>query len=162
MTTAHDLGSRLVPWPCELREGSVARLEQAGPGTARIAARIGRALRPAAEAVGAWVSAEALIRIHRDPDTALRPTVAVVAGPLPYDGVVDDGLLLVVEVDLARADVWREAVVAPVWVPQSRCVLVVDGPSPRTVASDGVLRLTVAPGADVAAADLCRVVGMSG
>lgn len=162
MITAHDLGSRPVAWPCELRSGSVTRLSNRGPGAARVAARLARALRPAAEAVGAWVSAEALVRLHRDPDTALRPTVAVVSGQLPYDGVVDEGLLLVVEVDLARADVWREAGVAGIWVPQTRCVLVVDGPSRRTVASDGILHLGGAAGADVAAADLCRVVGMSG
>lgn len=163
MTTAAELVRRSSP--CELRRGAVHRLDDDARAPARVAARLARALQPAAEAADAWVSCEALIRVARNPDTALRPVVAVVDAPLPYDGVVDSGLLVVVELDPGRISTWRaaRATTAPtIWIPQARGVLVADATTTVVVANDRPLRLPGRAGATVAAADLCRLIGVSG
>ena len=162
MTSAHQLGRRAVAWPCEVHGGITHRLARSDPAARRVASRIARVLQPSAESAGAWVSTEALIRVQRDPDTALRPAVAVVAGPLPYDGVVDAGVIALVELDVARLATWRAAGVGPVWVPQGRGVVVADATTTVVAQPDGELTLVGRSRVVLAAADLCRVVALSG
>lgn len=162
MTTAEELGRRAAPWPCELRRGVAHRLAEADPAAARVAARIGRVLLPAAEAAGAWVSTEALVRVERNPDTALHPAVAVAAGPLPYGGVIDAGLVVVVELDVRRVQTWLRWGAGPVWVPQARGVLVAEGTSTQIAPAGAQLALPGHAGAILAAAELCRVIAVSG
>lgn len=162
MTTAEELGRRAVPWPCELRRGVTHRLAWGDPAAARVAARVARVLQPAAEAAGAWISTEALVRVECNPDTALRPAVAVAAGPLPYDGVIDAGLVVVVELDVRRVQTWLRWGCGPVWVPQARGVLLADGTSTDVVAAGTQLALPGHARATLAAADVCRVIAVSG
>ena len=162
MTTAQNLNRYPLPWPYELRAGVVVRIAEADAHRRRLAARIARALDPAARTVPAWVSAEALVRVERSPDTALRPAVAVVRGDLPCDGVVDEGLLVVVELDHHRFEVWRDAGVGTVWLPQDRNVVVAAGDTTSLVEAGGRLRLPGSGTASIAAADICRLVAVSG
>lgn len=161
MTTAHDLARGALPLPRELRSGVVQRLAVPDAARLRLAARIARALLPDAEAAGAWVSTEALIRLGRVPETALRPVVAVVVGPLPYDGVAEDHGAVAVELDMDRVALWREAA-ATVWVPRPDGVLVAAGGVSRLVAPDQDLALPGPARVPVAAADLCRLMAVSG
>lgn len=162
MTTVQDTYRYPLPWPYELHAGTVARTPGADHLRQRLAARIARALAPVAQTAGAWVSSEALVRLERDPDTTLRPPVVVAGGDVPYDGVVDDGVLLVVELDERRLDVWREAGVGVVWLPRSRSVVVAAGDTARVVGPDATLRLPGGTAGGVAAADLCRLAAVTG
>lgn len=162
MTTAHDLVRAALPLPVELRAGVVTRLPVPAPAQVRLAARIARTLHVPAQAAGAWVSTEALIRVRQEPETALRPVVTVVAGPLPYDGVVDEGAALAVETDISRLALWREADTATVWVVQPGGVVVAAHGRQSVVEPGGDLTLPGGQSTRVPAADLCRLVAVSG
>lgn len=161
MTTAQPIRRYPLPWPYELHAGTVTSVRHADPLRQRLAARIARVLAPVAQAAGAWVSAEALVRLERNPDTALRPGVVVVRGDAPYDGVVDEGVLLVVELDEERLEVWRDAGMGAVWLPRPRGVVVAAGAATRVVGADATLLLPGGDGGGVAAGDLCRLVAVS-
>ncbi|MPZ72777.1 MAG: hypothetical protein GEU74_06020 [Nitriliruptorales bacterium] len=79
----------------------------------RGAARLARVLRPAADAAGAWVSAEAAVRVI--PDQIWEPAVIVSTADLPPDGVVDGPPLVAVELDGGAFDRWRHVPLATVW-----------------------------------------------
>jgi hypothetical protein len=162
MTTAAELGRATVPWRCELHRGTVRRLHEADGDSQRRAARLSRLLATTVEGSAAWVSVEALIRVERDPDTALRPAVAVVEGPLPYDGVVDTGLLVVVETDPRRLELWQDAGVHTIWVPRSRGVVVSVAGTSKVLAGEQELPVPGMGSRGLTAADLSRVMAVTG
>ena len=80
--SAEALARSSASWTWEVRDGQPCR-RRCLDWQWRRAAGIARLLEPAAAALGAWVSTEALVRVRRRPETALRPAIAVVAGGLP-------------------------------------------------------------------------------
>lgn len=97
------------------------------------ARRVARMLRAAVEhRDDVWVSCEIAVRDRARPTVALRPAVAVIGGPMPYHGVVDDPPLLVIELHLDRVARWQ-ALGIPVWVPQPDAVIVAGAAGQRVV-----------------------------
>lgn len=119
-----------------------------------VASRIARLLRPAAGAKGAWVSTEAGVRLATG--TILRPAVLVALGQLPYDGIVDDPVLLVVETDPDRVARWYDAGARAVWGSDGNAGLVVARGSRRRVARGKHLTVPGHPWLRLPAAELLR------
>lgn len=103
----------------------------------RNAARLARLLRPAAAAAGAWVSAEAAVRVA--PEQLWHPALVVALGDLPPDGVADSMPLLVVECDFERFGRWLEVPRARVWAPSGDVVATLDRGRVGTAGSDEML-----------------------
>lgn len=101
------------------------------------AARIARALRGGAALAGAWVSTEAAVRT--DNGTVLRPAVVVATCDPPYDGILSDGVLLVVELHSEHVQRWSGAAVGAVWAPWGAGAVAISGTSARIVPAGGTL-----------------------
>jgi hypothetical protein len=80
------------------------------------AARIARHLRPAAAALNMWVSAEAGVRSPAA--GVLRPAVVVARGEPPYDGIADQGVVLIVELEQRLAERWVSPSLRAIWAPR--------------------------------------------
>ena len=85
------------------------------------AVRIARYLRPAAAALNMWVSAEAGVRTSGR--GVLRPAVVVARGEPPYDGIVSDGLVLLVELEENLAGRWVSLSPRAIWAPHGSGLL---------------------------------------
>lgn len=118
------------------------------------AARIARLLRPGAHAAGGWVSCEAVVRTAAG--ALLDPAVVVVSGEPPYDGIVEDGVLLVVETDADLAARWDATAAGTVWAPSADGAVIVHGGISRRVAADGQLTVAGHPLLVIPAAALLR------
>ena len=119
-----------------------------------VASRIARLLRPAAVAKGAWVSTEGGVRVAAD--TVLRPAVMVALGPLPYDGIVDDPPLLVVETDPDRVARWYDVGARAVWGRSTSQAVVLARGGRRMVARDKHLTVPGHPWLRLPATELLR------
>ena len=100
------------------------------------AARIARHLRPAATAMDAWVSTEAAVRTA---DGLLQPAAVVATGEPPYDGVITDGIVLVIELQPQLVGRWAVADVPEVWAPWGRGAVAITGANARIVPAADVL-----------------------
>ena len=122
----------------------------------RAAQRVAHLLEPLAVQVGAWVSTEALVRLHRAPETSLRPAVVMAAGDPPYDGVVEGAALLVVEIsdDATR---WAGYECGALWMVTAEGVTVLaPGGDRHRLASDAQVQIPGYPKLVIAASALAR------
>lgn len=158
MTTAEQLVRQPDGARWEVLGGRIVGLPGGPLDRRSAAARLARLFDPAARRVGAWVSTEVLVRISEEPETALRPVLAVVAGEPPYDGIVTTRPILVVDVGGSRRGLWPRGSATQVWTVDGGGVAVdrADARS-RVVAHDRLLRPSGLGGLRLAAATLCEL-----
>ena len=124
------------------------------PAPDLVASRIARLLRPAAVGKGAWVSTEAGVR--QTGGAVLRPAVMVARGALPYDGIVDDPPLLVIETGPAQVARWYDACARAVWGSAGDTAVVLARGGRRQVARTKHLTVPGHPWLRLPAAELLR------
>lgn len=115
LTRAQRLARQTSQWPWEVRDGKVVTLPEVPLRRRPVATRLTLLVEAAAADAGAWVTTEALIRVQRRPETALRPVLAVLKDEPPYDGVLDEVPLLVIEVGEERRQLWPDGAAATLW-----------------------------------------------
>ncbi len=87
--TAARVARLSLPGSWALDRGELRRSHEPRAQLPIRASRLARALAPAAAEIGGWASTELVVRVAVDPDSARRPDVCVVVGPVPAGGVVD-------------------------------------------------------------------------
>ena len=123
------------------------------------ATRIARQLRAGGSA-GTWVSTEAGVRTATG--EVLRPAVLVATGEPPYDGIVADSVVLVVELDSQLAQRWRGARVGEVWAPCGGGAVCIRGAAARIVPAGDTLAADRDPSLTVPVALLCPAAAEGG
>ena len=101
------------------------------------ASRIARHLRAGAATIDAWVSTEAAGRAQ---DGAVwRPAVVVASCEPTYDGIIGDGVLLVVELRTELVQRWASTKVEEAWAPWGNGAVAINGSAARIVPGGDVL-----------------------
>lgn len=119
-----------------------------------VATRMARLLRRAADVKGAWVSTEAGVRTVSG--AVWRPAVLVALGEVPYDGVVEEPPLLIVETDPALAERWYDAGARAVWSIEADAAVMMARGRRRRVARGKYLTIPGHPWLRLPAAELLR------
>ncbi|MDQ3530371.1 MAG: hypothetical protein M3425_10565 [Actinomycetota bacterium] len=115
--TAADVARLSLRGSWALDRGELRRNRELRPQLAIRAARLARALAPAAAEMGGWTSTELVVRVAANPDSARRPDVCVVVGPVPAGGVVEVPPALVAIFDDEQvAGWWLRRGAGTVWV----------------------------------------------
>jgi len=104
--TAADVARLSLQGTWALDRGELRRSHESRTQLPIRASRLARALGPAAAAIGGWTSTELVVRVAADPDSARRPDVCVVVGPVPAGGVVHAPPVLVATFDDEEAAAW--------------------------------------------------------
>ncbi|MDQ3537651.1 MAG: hypothetical protein M3415_02450 [Actinomycetota bacterium] len=106
LTTAAEVARLSLPQRWTLDRGELRRTHDPRTQVATRAFRLARALAPGAAKIGGWSSTELVVRVAVSPDSARRPDVCVVVGPVPADGVVDAPPELVATFDDEQSAAW--------------------------------------------------------